>query len=65
MSYCGTKNAKSKFKEDSQYRTTPVREFFGPSKARVACHFLHSDMTEDIWLKSAVEGESGVSLIAG
>jgi hypothetical protein len=29
----------------------------------IACHFLHFAKTEDIGLKSALEGKSGVSLI--
>jgi hypothetical protein len=32
-------------------------------KLNIACQFLHCAQTEDIWLKSASEGKSGVSLI--
>jgi hypothetical protein len=34
----------------------------GSLKVRISCHFLHFDQTEDIWLKSALEGKRGVSL---
>ena len=51
------------FQEETRYGTTPIREAFGSSKARVSCHFLHFDQTEDIWLKSALERRSGISLI--
>jgi len=34
-------------------------------KSQIACQYLHFAKTEDIWLKSALEGKSGVSLITG
>jgi len=29
---------------------------------RISCQYLYFAQTEDIWLKSAMEGKSGVSL---
>jgi hypothetical protein len=36
---------------------------FGPLNEQVSCEYLHFAQTEDIWLKSALEGETGVLLI--
>jgi len=34
-------------------------------RVRISCHFLHFDQTEDIWLKSALEGKMRGLLITG
>jgi hypothetical protein len=36
-----------------------------PLKPRISCQYLHFAQTEDIWLKSALEGKRGVLLITG
>jgi hypothetical protein len=33
-----------------------------PLKVRISCQYLHFAQTEDIWLKSELEGKRGVSL---
>jgi hypothetical protein len=35
------------------------------ARSKISCHFLHFAKTEDIWLKSALEGERGVLLTTG
>jgi len=40
-------------------------EKFPASDGQIACQLLHLAQTEDIWLKSALEGKSGLSLNAG
>jgi hypothetical protein len=37
----------------------------GHTKLNISCQYLHFAQTEDIWLKSALEGKRGVSLTSG
>jgi len=55
------KNAREESKEHPNLQEV----FWGPLEVRISCHFLPFDQTEDICLKSALEGKSGVSLIKG
>jgi hypothetical protein len=65
MLYGGTKMDNRCFKEGSQYEVTPMTRVLGVFNTRVSCHFLHFAKTEDIWLKSALEGGRGVLLTSG
>ncbi len=42
-----------------------VKGALGSLKKWISRQYLHFAQTEDIWLKSALEGKSGVSLVTG